>query len=205
MSLMAGFWALPLFVVYVLTYAMNKGIVRFLMWWPEGRFDREQYKTLQIGDSLYGLPFGMLGLATVWQLLSLEIQRGFAIFGLVAAIVVVVGMFAMERITNQYTLEEQLTPSKMAHTLSLGVLVGLLGSIFPVLWHWPIELSRILLGSSSLSVERQWWLIAATVAIVVGFGVWLEAMMYDNNPNNPKPMHPHKSRRLMEKYELVER
>lgn len=128
-----------------------------------------RYLTLMVGDSPVGFPLAFVGLAALYQRSDQVVSDKAAWRGLVLAIFVVASMFVFERVTGQYTLEEQMTPSKLAHTLMLGVSIGLMVVVPIALSEWQLDRSN----------WRKLGAVWAEYAVIIGMTVWLGCMLFD--------------------------
>lgn len=178
------YYGLDPVLAYFLVLGLYWGLVNFLMWKPEGRFIRGRYMNLWLGDSPVALPLLMAGQVAL-------VQRYFAggndfdsyrwhLGSIGLGLTVVVGMFFFERATDQYTLEEQLTPSKLAHTVLLGAGVWLIADgIKPAIYEWE-------------------WIKYPELCVMVGGGVWIFTFIHDTFFSQPIP-DAHKTKKMLER------
>lgn len=202
-ELVKRFFNRPPGEVHTLTTNWYLGLVNSLMWKPEGRFLRGRYLNMILGDSPTGLPLLFCGLAGLYQRGYRPdhrwAQKGPQLATLSLGGLVVAGMYITERITGQYTKEEQHTPAKLTHSMLLGLGVWLVSAGAPIAisgWRGSIAIA-IPLNQQEIRLPMPKDRFEA--ALVVGGVVWIGCFVHDTFYGEFIP-DAHKDKRLYQQY-----
>ena len=130
-------WDLTPIVAALTVVGVDFGLINLLMVYPEGWFARPRWLSFIVGDAFF-LPLIAFGLATRLRQTPIPKHSWFAsrtwhLTVLAGGFVVSIGLELIALVTHQVVLAQELTPSKLAHTLIFAVYFYLGFSVLPFL------------------------------------------------------------------------